>query len=352
MHLYPGQTSAKTLSGSSDIAGINAQARDISFLIGYAQTLPNTDISAIAVAGFSWGGVSNLFAAAHDSRIDALVAFDGSLRYAPGLIKEAGNIHPDQMTIPLLYFTQGEISIEDIELYHSAPGSSGPSPLNAWTHGDLITVHDLALMHTEHSSMFQRNERTWKNYADVQKADYTRDDGIVGYAWMCRYTLHFLDAYLKHDAVGQAFLKKTPAENGVPQHLIAVSFRAAKGIPFSLEGFRGELGRRGFEHASEIYTDMKKEKPDFKLDEGAINDWSDMLMQEGHLSEAIALLKLNTQNYPNSSDAYTTLGEAFAKSGDKQLSRDNYEKALEKDPNNSDAKDKLKELHARSVPSK
>jgi len=86
--------------------------------------------------------------------------------------------------------------------------------------------------------MYQRNENIWKGYAGVQKADYVREDGIVGYAWIAHYTLNFLDAYLKHDATGQAFLKKTPAENGVPQHFMAVSFRSAKGAPVSLEAFR------------------------------------------------------------------------------------------------------------------
>jgi|GEM_PF-7054460 len=56
------------------------------------------------------------------------------------------------------------------------------------THGDLITVHDLALTHTEYSSMYQRNEEIWKNSLEMQKADYTREDGIIGYAWIARYT--------------------------------------------------------------------------------------------------------------------------------------------------------------------
>ena len=43
---------------TTDLAGIDAQAQDISFLIGYAQTLPDTEMSKIAVAGFSWGGIS------------------------------------------------------------------------------------------------------------------------------------------------------------------------------------------------------------------------------------------------------------------------------------------------------
>jgi pimeloyl-ACP methyl ester carboxylesterase len=85
---------AATRNMTGDLTGIDAQARDISFLIGYGQTLPNTDISKVAVAGFSWGGISNLFAAARDSRIDALVAFDGSMRYFPGLVRQAGDVHP------------------------------------------------------------------------------------------------------------------------------------------------------------------------------------------------------------------------------------------------------------------
>ena len=104
---------ATTRNMTVDLTGIDAQTRDISFLIGYGQTLSNVDISKVAVAGFSWGGISNLFAAARDSRIDALVAFDGSMRYFPGLVKQAGDVHPEAMTIPLLFFSQGDMSLED-----------------------------------------------------------------------------------------------------------------------------------------------------------------------------------------------------------------------------------------------
>jgi hypothetical protein len=47
------------------------------------------------------------------------------------------------------------------------------------------------------------------------KADYGRDDGIPGYAWVSRYTLAFLDAYLRHDRAAMDWLRKTRAENGV-----------------------------------------------------------------------------------------------------------------------------------------
>jgi tetratricopeptide (TPR) repeat protein len=332
---------------TSDVAGINAQALDISFLISYAHTLPDTDLSEVAVAGFSWGGISNLFAAARDNRIDALVALDGSMRYFPGLVKQAGDVHPEQMTIPLLYFAQGEITLEDqVRYFADKNKSDGPNVLNAWTHGDLITVHMLGLVHVEHSSMYQRNEDVWKGYAADHKADYEREDGITGYAWVARYTLQFLDAYLKHEAAALAFLKKTPAENGVPRHFLSVSYRPAKGLPASYDAFRAELGRQGFDHAADVYAAMQKEKPDFKLDEIAVNSWGYELMTDDHLPEAIDVLKLNVQVYPDSGNAYDSLGEAYTRSGQKQLAIESYKKSLEKDPTNENAKQKLKELEA------
>jgi dienelactone hydrolase len=85
---------------TDDLDGINAQARDISFLITYAKSLPDTDLSQVAVVSWSWGGISSLVASARDPRIDALVSMDGSMRYYPGLVKRASNVHPERMAIP------------------------------------------------------------------------------------------------------------------------------------------------------------------------------------------------------------------------------------------------------------
>jgi dienelactone hydrolase len=337
---------ATTRNMTNDLGGIDAQARDISFLIGYAEKLPDADASEIAVAGFSWGGIANLFAAARDNRIDALVALDGSMRYYPGLVKAAGDVHPDQMTIPLIFFTQGEFTLEDQERYLNDPAiNQGPNVLNEWTHGDLITVHMLGMTHGEFSTMYQRNEDVWRHFSEGgQKADYGRAEGIPGFAWVARYTLRFLDAYLKHDADALAWLKKTPAENGVPPHFISASFRAAKGTPATLESFRAELGRKGIDQAAEVYASMRKDDPDFKLAEQILEGWGDDLTDDGHLPEAIAILQLNVSLYPDSSDAFGHLGGAYAKAGQKQLAIDNYKKALEKNPQNEEAKKKLKEL--------
>ncbi len=328
---------------TNDLAGIDAEARDISFLVGYAQTLPNVDPAEVAVAGFSWGGIANLFAAAHDSRITALVALDGSMRYYSGLVKDGG-VHPEQMTIPLLYFTQGEFTMEDQAQYLSGPKFQGPSVLNAWTHGDLVLVRMLGMIHIEYSSIYQRNENSWKHFDTEEKADYGRAEGIPGYAWMARYTLAFLNAYLKHDASALAWLKKTPAENGAPQHFFSVHFRAGSGVPATMDAFKLETGKRGFDHIQDVYADFHKQNPDFKLEEDTVDTWGYELLLADDLPESIDVLELNAQLYPDSGGVYQSLGEAYAKAGKKDQAIQNYRKALEKDPNDEESKRKLEEL--------
>jgi pimeloyl-ACP methyl ester carboxylesterase len=212
---------------TDDLDGINAQARDISFLITYGISLPDADLSEVAVVSWSWGGISSLFAAARDPRIDALVEMDGSMRYYPGLVQRAGDVHPGQMTIPLLCFTRN-VSLEDLEKDDVPPADKdGPNVLNAWIHGDLLTVNMLGMAHPEFSSMFQRSENA-QRFAENQVADYGREDANAGYAWVALYTVNFLDAYLKHDSSAKAFLEKAPAENGAPKHFVGIKFRTGQ----------------------------------------------------------------------------------------------------------------------------
>jgi tetratricopeptide (TPR) repeat protein len=76
----------------------------------------------------------------------------------------------------------------------------------------------------------------------------------------------------------------------------------------------------------------------------AVNSWGYDLMSDNHLREAIELFKLNVQINPESGNALDSLGEAYMKSGQKQLAIESYKKSLEKDPSNENAKQKLKDL--------
>jgi tetratricopeptide (TPR) repeat protein len=125
---------------------------------------------------------------------------------------------------------------------------------------------------------------------------------------------------------------------------MGIKYRVAKGLPASMDAFRAELGRQGFDHASAIYAAMQKDAPDFKLDKSMLTAWGADLIDDNALPQAIDLLKFEVQIYPDTSSGHATLAEAYKKSGQKQLAIENYKKALAINPDNEDAKEKLKEL--------
>ena len=216
-----------------DVSGANAEAQDITFLIDYAKSLPDAEMSSVAVIGYSWGGMSALFAAAHDKRIGAIVSLDGSFRYSPVTVLQAKDVLPDQMTIPLMFFSRAEETLESWSASRQDKNQFciAPNVLNEWTHGDLYSLRMMAISHIQFSSLYQRSERFRKEGLRFVPADYTLEEGAETYNWVARYTLQFLNAYLKHDEAAIAFLGRAPAENGVPRHLIAANFRPAADNP-------------------------------------------------------------------------------------------------------------------------
>jgi len=78
--------------------------------------------------------------------------------------------------------------------------------------------------------------------------------------------------------------------------------------------------------------------------EGQLNSLGYRLLGNNKLKEAIEIFKFVVLEYPESANAYDSLGEAFMKAGEKELAIRNYEKSLELNPKNENAKKKLAEL--------
>jgi CubicO group peptidase (beta-lactamase class C family) len=97
--------------------------------------------------------------------------------------------------------------------------------------------------------------------------------------------------------------------------------------------------------ALESYKKIKKEKPlNAAIQEARLNDLGYSLLRDKKIAEAIAIFKVNVELYPQSSNVYDSLGEAYLANGDKELAALNYKKSLELDPRNQNAADVLKKL--------
>jgi len=327
---------------TDDLAGIDSQAVDISFLVTYAEKLSDADSSNVAVVSFSWGGISSLFAAARDPRIQVLAEMDGSMRYYPGLVADAGDIHPEQLKTPLLFFTGNDMNyIENLDNYRGRSNDRvGRSVLNAWTHGDVTTINMVGMSHPEFCSMFMRMKDA-ATFAEDEVADYGRNDANIGYSWVSLYVLQFLNAYVHHDAAAKAFLGKTPAENGVPRHIMEIRFN-----PKSFAEIMRSAARTGEESAWEAFQRFAANPMHRYMtgEERTINRLGYAFLQEKDPSSAVVLFKLNTKAYPDSANAWDSLGDGYEATNDIQDARMAYARSVKLNPANEHAKGELVKL--------
>lgn len=201
-----------------DLAHAEAQAADIRFLVGYAQSLPQADASRLAVAGFSWGGMANVLAAAQDERIKALVCLDGTVRYRHAMLEKLPYLKPEQLRTPLLYLAQRPPPFER-GLKHK-PDHSG-SILQKMTGADVYLLTMYAMEHVYFGTSYLRLD-------PLDFGDYTRDEVAQSYGQAARYVLHFLNGALKGDKSGFAYLMKKPEQLGMPRHSVESRFFAAR----------------------------------------------------------------------------------------------------------------------------
>ena len=78
--------------------------------------------------------------------------------------------------------------------------------------------------------------------------------------------------------------------------------------------------------------------------ESRINDLGYDLLNLNRLNDAIAVFTCNTKLFPNSSNTFDSLGEAYMKNGEYNLAISNYQKSLELDPQNHNAAEMIKKL--------
>jgi tetratricopeptide (TPR) repeat protein len=80
--------------------------------------------------------------------------------------------------------------------------------------------------------------------------------------------------------------------------------------------------------------------------EGAINRAGYRLLREGAIDEAIEVFSLNTGAFPESANAWDSLGEALMERGDRERAIESYRRSLELDPDNDNARERLEALGA------
>jgi tetratricopeptide (TPR) repeat protein len=105
------------------------------------------------------------------------------------------------------------------------------------------------------------------------------------------------------------------------------------------------LMARGADAAIAEYHRLRtEESDDWDFSEGQLDALGRALIQHGKTAEAVAIFRLNCEQFPHSSNAWDSLGDSYAGIGELRKARESYSRALELDPQNDGYRRKLDQL--------
>jgi CubicO group peptidase (beta-lactamase class C family) len=161
----------------------------------------------------------------------------------------------------------------------------------------------------------------------------TRKEGLVYFThsnWGLHITRDILDAFF-------------PSETWWPVTWTGYEFYEKD----NMLAFWSQLEKQGYDQVASVVRDLQSQNPNFKLEESDINDLGFILSGKNQKKEAIDILQYNQETHPNSADAYENLAEEYDNSGDKARAIQNYKKAIELNPKNTHAADRVKKLEGQ-----
>ena len=121
--------------------------------------------------------------------------------------------------------------------------------------------------------------------------------------------------------------------------------------PTTLEQeLRGAYHEGGIDAAISHYHELREQffgRGTLDFGERSLNAFGYELLGEEKVADAVAIFRLNAERFPESGNVWDSLGEGLLAAGQREESIEAYEKSLELDPENDNAREKLGEIRDR-----
>jgi dienelactone hydrolase len=293
------------------LTGVETQIKDLEFAIGLLRGASNVDGEKVAAIGMSFGAISVLGLQTRNSEVDALISLDGGIgsAFGAGVVQRTPYYSLSRITVPLLH------------LYGQKVPGTDLTYLDTLKYSTRYLVGFPGMRHADfvNQGMFEH----FVPGIDGKPAGDTR----TGFEWACRYTLHFLKAYLKGDSQSLSMLSNSPEANGIPKGVLTVERKPDLKAPPSAGQLQTLIEGKGVQGLVRLYTELK-EKDSQPLPQQTLSDVGRWLGEKGDWQSARAVADIRLDSYPKSAWANYAAAEVYRRLGDKERAKQLYHDAL------------------------
>ncbi|MBN1272743.1 MAG: tetratricopeptide repeat protein [Candidatus Aminicenantes bacterium] len=324
-----------------NLIDLETQVRDMEFVLSYSCRFLFVDKNRLGLIGFDLGSMSALLLQMRNDDIDAFVSLDSGIMFEHNtrLLKQSPFYRPEKVRIPLMHITRTKTEnenmnvVEDRSLFESA------------MYADIFLLRFENMRHVDFTSyaMYGLEKEVPFYWGEA------RGNPKSAYELMCLYILNFLKANLYGDRECLSFLRYDPKEHEVPGVSLTIESKKGKKASLTSDDFVNLVFMEGIEEAVQEVRVFKKIHQDSEIleEKDFVNLGYRFLYFLGKTDYAIEIFKLYREVFPQSANAYDSLAEAYMIEENWEQAIVNYKKALELNPDNKNAADKLKQLQQK-----
>lgn len=306
-------TQMGTLQVSKPPIALEWHTRNFEYLLAFLHAQPQADFDRIGVLGVNFDGMAALIFQMRNLTASAVVSLDGweGKKLNSQTARESPYFDVLKLRVPYLFFSQDN------------PPSPGLQPDPTF----------LATLKYAERHFYQVNNIEHPEYVGNPLAvPMLAAEKRTGVEFVYQKVLHFFNAYVKKDSGSLTLLKRTPEAKGLlkaEEKLTALSpaptadeFEQLLGVGL---GQDGSSVKRGID----VFRTAKKANPELELfSVQTMNMFAFRMTRQNKKEEAIALLQLAVEAYPQSVAAMNNLGNKYQEFGQTELARECFEKAL------------------------
>ncbi len=320
------------------VEDLETQIRDMEFAVGFARTLPYVHPEKLGIIGYDLGGMAGLLLSMRNPDVDLFLSIDSGIlfKHFSGLPNSHPHYREERFTILWMHITQKRF----IENLRNNQRITSLFDRKSFGESYLISVD------TDNHGLFTSYAMFGMQNAIAGYWGPIQNDPKSLHQDICRYSLNFLDGYLKQDSEAVSKLSNITTDFNKTDSLITIKYKTGQTAPPSKDEIIHLIIQNGFNEAEPVIEQARKSYPDSLLfDENGIN-WLGyhFLYWWGREDEAIKVFHLNTLLFPKSANTFDSLGEAYLITGDREKAKESYQRSLELNPENQNAKAVLEQM--------